>query len=105
MGVRADEEHRTQDLIRLECQDIALLWRNNTGQDTVTRVRYGLCVGSADLIGLRRSDGRFVAAEVKSSTGRVRQEQARFLDAVKACGGLSGVARSVEEAREIILAR
>ena len=54
---------------------------------------------------LLRKGSQFIAIEVKSSTGRVRPEQARFLAAVKALGGLAGVARSVEDARKIILAR
>ena len=62
---------------------------------------YGLCKGSSDLIGIRK-DGRFVGIEVKTAKGRLRPEQERFLGLVDAYHGLSGVARSVDEAKGII---
>lgn len=82
----------------------AILWRNSSGQFCANgrTVHYGLCVGSADLIGIRRSDGRFIAIEVKTTSGRVSQEQHQFIELVRANGGLAGVARSVEEAMEIV---
>lgn len=82
----------------------ATVWRNNTGalQDKTGRlVRYGLCKGSSDLIGIC-PDGRFLAVEVKTSTGQVRPEQVTFLDAVRSKGGRAGVARSVEDALRIL---
>lgn len=82
----------------------ATVWRNNTGalQDKTGRlVRYGLCKGSSDIIGIC-PDGRFLAVEVKNSTGQVRPEQVVFLDAVRSKGGRAGVARSVEDALRIL---
>lgn len=82
----------------------ATVWRNNTGalQDKTGRlVRYGLCKGSSDIIGIC-PDGRFLAVEVKKTTGRVTEDQVRFIDAVRAKGGRSGVARSVEDALRIL---
>ena len=82
----------------------ATVWRNNTGalQDKTGRlVRYGLCKGSSDIIGICQ-DGRFLAVEVKTSTGQVRPEQVVFLDAVTRMGGRAGVARSVEDALRIL---
>ena len=89
----------------------ATIWRNNTGalRDERGRlVRYGLCQGSADLIGFRRvtvtpemvgqTVAEFVAIEVKAGSGRVTPEQANFLAVVGEAGGVAGVARSVEEA-------
>lgn len=80
-----------------------LVWRQNTGayKDKTGRViRYGLCVGSSDIIGITTS-GQFMAVEVKTKTGRIRPEQQRFIDAVNRAGGRAGVARSVEDALKI----
>ena len=82
----------------------ATVWRNNVGalQDKTGRlVRYGLCKGSSDIIGICH-DGRFLAVEVKTSTGQVRPEQILFIDAVIAKGGRAGVARSVDDALRIL---
>lgn len=93
------------------------VWRNETagawmgkqihrqgGQVTLTNARmmtFGLCVGSADVIGIAPG-GRFLAVEVKTPKGRPTKEQLRFIDAVKNAGGIAGIARSVEEALELI---
>jgi hypothetical protein len=63
-------------------------------------VRYGLAVGSADLIGCL--DGRFVALEVKAAAGRTSPEQRQWLDLVRRNGGFACVVRSVDEARAAI---
>ena len=64
----------------------------------------GLCTGSSDLIGYRQIDGvaQFVAIEVKSRTGSPTAEQQAFIDTVQSMGGLSGIARSVDDARSIL---
>lgn len=61
-------------------------------------VSYGLCKGSADLIGILKPSGRFFALELKTDKGKTTPEQELFLKLVKNMGGYSGVARSVEEA-------
>jgi len=81
----------------------AVVWRNNVGmlQDQTGRpIRYGLCVGSADLIGIA-PDGRFLAVEVKTATGRTTEAQDRFIAAVLRRGGRAGVARSASDAVRI----
>jgi hypothetical protein len=101
-------ESAIQRAIRLdpEVNRLAVFWRNHVGEatDATTRVRhvFGLCVGSSDLIGLLRENGRFVAIETKSLTGRLSPEQSMFLRLVARCGGLCGVARSVDDARAIL---
>ena len=72
----------------------------------------GLCKGSSDLIGLRsitigpehlgQTLAVFAAVEVKAPTGRTTPDQRAFIDAVAAMGGLAGVARSVEDAAQIL---
>jgi hypothetical protein len=78
--------------------------RNNTGvaERDGRVVKYGLCVGSSDLIGLRRRDGKFIAIEVKAPSGRVSPEQEMFIQRIRASGGLAGVARTVEDALAIL---
>ena len=91
------------------------LWRNNTGAlvDQQGRlVRFGLCKGSSDLIGLRVLEitpelvgqrlAQFVALEVKTAQGVLSQEQRAFLRLVKDLGGVAAVCRSVEEAEQLL---
>lgn len=78
-----------------------MLWRNNSGMLKAAggrAIRYGLGIGSADLIGLIRGNGRFFALEIKTSTGRVSPEQTAWIGAVCAAGGFARVVRSVDEA-------
>lgn len=74
--------------------------------DTVTlagarMIQAGLTKGGSDIIGVTPS-GLFLAVEVKTGTGRVSQEQERFIAAVQKPGGIAGVARSVDEALQLI---
>lgn len=104
-----------QDTIRLLSRGDLRLFRNNVGMAWTkagTPVRYGLHVGSPDLVGWRRTVitpdmvGRTVAIavgiEVKARRGTASDEQAKFLAHMQSFGCLAGVARSVEEAHEII---
>lgn len=82
-----------------------LMWRNNVGIDTDKGVKYGLGIGSADLIGLdAHQGGRFLAFEVKlpKYRRRVRPEQKRWLDVVARAGGVAAVVCSPEEACLVI---
>ena len=93
-------------MIRLDCSDIAVLFRNNTGvlQDRNGRpVKFGLAVGGGDIVGLRKRDGKFISIEAKLPGKNPTIEQASFITAIRANGGLAGVAHNVEEARKIIL--
>jgi hypothetical protein len=109
-------EHEIQQRIRLACGRGAVrLWRNNTGAlvDQQGRfVRFGLCKGSSDLIGLRSLEitpelvgqrlAQFVAVEVKTGQGVLSPEQRAFLMLVQQLGGLAAVCRSVEEAEQLL---
>ena len=92
------------------------IFRNNVGvlQDrNGSYVSYGLCVGSADLIGLRSRIitaemvgmrmAQFAAIECKRIGGFHQKNQRDFIKMVETHGGLSGFATSVEEARKILL--
>ena len=109
-------EHEIQQRIRLACgRGPVRLWRNNTGAlvDQQGRlVRFGLCKGSSDLIGLRSLEitpelvgqriAQFVAMEIKTGSGTVSPEQRAFLQLVQQQGGLAGVCRSIAEAQAVL---
>ena len=109
-------EQTIQQHIRLACSiGNCRLFRNNTGtlRDQHGRpVQFGLCKGSADLIGwttrtvtqdmVGQQIAVFTSIEVKSSSGRVKPEQQQWLNAVQAAGGIAGVARSVEDAMDLL---
>jgi hypothetical protein len=109
-------EQQIQQHIRIACSNgNTRLFRNNTGtlKDSNGRpVQFGLCKGSADLIGWRTVTvtpemvgtqvAVFASIEVKTATGRLRPEQQQWLDAVQAAGGIAGVARSVEDAATLL---
>jgi hypothetical protein len=92
--------------IRAELSTIpgVAVWRNNCGVDTSSGVRYGIGVGSADLVGfvVVRGVPVFAAWEVKTSTGRVRPEQAKWLAYCRRHGCIAGIVRSPEEARALV---
>jgi len=61
---------------------------------------YGLCPGSADLIGLY--DGRWLSIETKTISGRIEPEQRAFGDWVARRNGIYAVVRSVDHARALL---
>lgn len=96
-----------------------LVWRSNTGalRDEGGRlVRYGLCDGSSDLIGIvrlcdvaalssiahRTDPGVFLAIEVKRPGEKPTAEQRAFLARVAAMGGVAGWCSSVAGAVAIV---
>ena len=96
------KETQIQNQIRLATGqlDDFVVWRNESGvaEHHGRYVRYGLQKGSADLIGILTPSGRFVALEVKTPKGRLRQEQKLFLELVRKMGGFACVVTSPEEA-------
>ena len=79
------------------------VWRNNVGFARTAHgvVRFGLCPGSADLIGFCRG-GRFLAIEVKSDTGRQTPDQLAFQCWVEAGGGVYILARELDATIEAV---
>lgn len=98
------KESNIQQLCRMEAAKCgAVLWRNNVGklQDRTGRwVTYGLCVGSADLIGIYK--GRFIALEVKQAGKKPTPEQVNFLRVVSEHGGIAGVVYSPEDIKKLL---
>ncbi|MCM1525504.1 MAG: VRR-NUC domain-containing protein [Ruminococcus sp.] len=99
------EEHVIQNRIRAALSPYAVIFRGNVGSGTTYDGRHfdtGLPKGFSDLFGFRRSDGRAVFIEIKSPKGRVRPEQAKFIEQMKKYGAVAGVCRSPEEALTLI---
>lgn len=109
------EQHIQQEIRLAISKGDTRVFRNNTGtlRDANGRpVQFGLCKGSADLIGWQTVTitpemvgqrlAVFTSIEVKSATGGLRPEQQQWLDAVQAAGGIAGVARSVDDALRIV---
>lgn len=80
------------------------LWRANAGKVVTkdNRVIKLLPKGFPDTFGYRKTDGKFIAIEVKTETGRLRPEQKKFKAFAETQNILYGVARSVEEAIKIV---
>lgn len=104
------------------------VFRNNNGVGWVGRVlsksadhvtladprplHAGLCEGSSDLIGWRTITitpdmlgarvAVFLGVEVKTERGRVTDEQRRFQAVVTRAGGIAVIARSDDEATELV---
>ena len=99
------KEQDIQRLIMLALSEAGcLIFRNNVGvlkNAAGIPIRFGLAVGSSDLIGIAPG-GRFLAVEIKTSKGRATPEQLRFIEAVRARGGIAGIARSPAEALALL---
>jgi hypothetical protein len=57
--------------------------------------------GTSDILGV--CNGRFVAIEVKTETGKTSPHQDAFLKRVTVDGGICGVARNLSEALSVVL--
>lgn len=82
-----------------------LYWQGTRQGDKLVNIRPVKVTveGWPDLTGFRRSDGKFIAIEVKRSDGgRKSEQQKRFIELAQEAGCLAGFASSVEEALEIV---
>lgn len=112
-------ESKIQQEIRLACsRGPTRLWRNNSGSlpnpKTGTYVQFGVgSPGGSDLIGYRKVTvtpemvgteiAVFAAVEVKAARGKATAQQKAFIEHIRNAGGIAGVARSVDEAKSILL--
>ena len=80
----------------------AVAWceRMNTGAARVEGrfIRFGF-KGCPDVLG-QLKDGRLLGVEVKAQAGRLRPEQALFLERIRCAGGVAFVARDLRDVRE-----
>lgn len=98
-------EHDIQNRIRAAVAPYAVIFRANVGRGFTQDGRYfstGLPVGFSDLFGFRKSDGRAVFIEVKTTSGRASKEQKHFLAEMRKAGAIAGICRSPEEAIKLI---
>jgi len=58
--------------------------------------------GVSDIIGVFK--GTIIAFEVKTETGKTSKPQEVFISKIQRCGGVSGVVRSVQDVRRVLLA-
>lgn len=107
---------------RLFRQNVGMAWVGDIVERTSHRLvlenyrplHAGLCEGSSDTIGLSRvlvtpemvgsRIAVFTAIEAKTARGRLSPKQQNFIGFVRNFGGIAGMARSPEEAVQIIKA-
>ena len=58
--------------------------------------------GESDIFGHRISDGRAIYIEVKMPGKKPRDDQQKFLDAMRRTGAITGCAHSIKEALELV---
>lgn len=80
------------------------VWRSNAGK---VKTDYGTYIqlfpkGYPDLTGFRKHDGKYICIEVKDHKGKLRKEQKQFARFAFNQPIIYGVARSVDEAKELI---
>lgn len=81
------------------------LWRGNAGK--IQDARTGMWIklmpkGFPDTFGFRSDDGKFIALEIKTPTGRLSEDQKRFRDFAETQPIIYGVVTSAEEAIQIV---
>lgn len=112
------KESNVQRMVQLAASELGTTtWRNNTGAyrtDDGQFIRYGIPLtgGGSDLLGITpvvitadmvgQTVGVFTAIEIKTKTGKARQNQLEFISFVLSKGGKAGIARSAEDAIKII---
>ena len=96
---------------KLQNEIIAALCRNGcvARNHTVGQfyTKYGAIVhigqhGESDIFGHRIRDGKAIYIEVKLPGEHPRQDQEKFLKAMRTAGAIAGCAHSVEEALDIV---
>ena len=114
----SNKETTLQQEIRLALGQLPDLrmFRNQVGQlpdlRTGRPVQYGLAKGSSDLNGFKTIEvtpdmigqklAVFTSIEVKTAKGKLSPMQHNWLSCVNKAGGITGVARSVQDAIQII---
>ena len=119
-GSNPRSESEVQSAIRLRLGQLpdVRVWRNNVGQlsqrgaeGRKTTVRFGLCVGSSDLLCIVGPRGRWLAIEVKAEEWKPaksgaafqhEEEQRQWIAVVERFGGVGGFATNEDEAMALV---
>lgn len=100
------KEQAIQDSIRVKlAQSGYVVFRANVGKVRTADGRFfdsGLPGGFPDLFGYKPENGRIFFIEVKTKTGRRRNDQVSFANGLRNKQAIYGVARSAEEAVTIV---
>lgn len=104
---------QSEIMLRIGGRKDVRLFRNNVGEAKAADGRYiiyGLCPGSADLIGWQtvtvtpdmvgRRVAVFLSVEVKGPKGVIADDQQNWLERVQAAGGIAIVARSADAVQD-----
>lgn len=105
LAVESESMIQQRILLALGAHPACRIFRMNTGAlpdpRTGRLIRFGI-PGMADILGILRPSGRFLAIEVKSAIGRQSTQQVAFQRMVESCGGLYVLARSVDDAVQAV---
>ena len=87
------------EVLTAQSTHLAVAWYENMNGGAAHMgarfVRFGF-KGCPDVLGQLR-DGRLLGVEVKAKTGRLRPEQAVFLERIRGAGGVAFVARDLRD--------
>ncbi len=102
---RTPEAGALKEVLQALAAHPAVAWceRMNSGAAKIGNrfVRFGW-TGCPDVIGQLR-DGRFIGVEVKAAKGKLRPEQAVFLERIRLAGGIAFVAHDYRDvSRELL---
>ena len=104
VAIIINPETKLQNQIIVALCENGCVARNHTVGQFYTK--YGAVVnvghhGEADIFGHRISDGRALYIEVKLPGEEPREDQRKFLEAMRRTGAIAGCAHSIEEALKI----
>ena len=103
MNLKTEADIQSEIMIELSKRGHKI-FRANAGK---VKTEFGTYIklfpkGFPDICGWRKTDGKFIAIEVKNAKGKLRPEQVKFSEFAKTQNILYGVARSKEQAVNIV---
>ena len=92
----------TQSILRYVNYNGFKCWRNNNGaiysvKQKTFRKNPSSLLGISDIIGFRKSDGKFIAIEIKTGKDKLSAHQLIFISDIRSAGGIAIVAKSFEQ--------